>query len=90
MALGRWLRAYFQVSISVHVCVSIVFCWDVALGGGLYCICVCRKWRPGQPDNWSHGHDEGEDCAGLVHGGKWNDFYCDEQLGFICERAVNS
>ncbi|XP_051989380.1 LOW QUALITY PROTEIN: collectin-12-like [Xyrauchen texanus] len=22
------------------------------------------KWKPGQPDNWSHGHEEGEDCAG--------------------------
>lgn len=49
-----------------------------------------KNWRPGQPDNWSHGHDEGEDCAGLVHGGKWNDFYCDDQLGFICKRAANS
>ncbi|KAI5627970.1 collectin-12, partial [Silurus asotus] len=46
------------------------------------------KWRPGQPDNWHHGHDEGEDCAGLVHGGKWNDFYCDQELGFICEKAA--
>ncbi|XP_041948982.1 collectin-12-like isoform X2 [Alosa sapidissima] len=25
------------------------------------------KWKPGQPDNWSHGHEEGEDCAGLIH-----------------------
>ncbi|TSL34561.1 Collectin-12 [Bagarius yarrelli] len=49
-----------------------------------------KNWRPGQPDNWSHGHDEGEDCAGLVHGGKWNDFYCDDQLGFICKKAANS
>ncbi|XP_052404383.1 collectin-12 [Carassius gibelio] len=22
------------------------------------------KWKPGQPDNWSHGHEVGEDCAG--------------------------
>uniref|UniRef100_A0A9J7XSJ9 Collectin-12 n=1 Tax=Cyprinus carpio carpio TaxID=630221 RepID=A0A9J7XSJ9_CYPCA len=22
------------------------------------------KWKPGQPDNWSHGHEAGEDCAG--------------------------
>lgn len=49
-----------------------------------------KKWGLGQPDNWSHGHDEGEDCAGLVTGGNWNDFYCHDQLGFICERAVNS
>ncbi|XP_076829479.1 collectin-12-like isoform X2 [Brachyhypopomus gauderio] len=48
------------------------------------------KWRPGQPDNWSHGHEEGEDCAGLVHGGLWNDFYCDDHIGSICERAVDS
>ncbi|XP_056148987.1 collectin-12 isoform X2 [Lampris incognitus] len=25
------------------------------------------KWKPGQPDNWAHGHEEGEDCAGLIH-----------------------
>ncbi|XP_036452111.1 collectin-12-like isoform X1 [Colossoma macropomum] len=48
------------------------------------------KWRPGQPDNWSHGHEDGEDCAGLVHGGLWNDFYCDDQISSICERAVDS
>ncbi|XP_026888039.2 collectin-12-like isoform X2 [Electrophorus electricus] len=45
------------------------------------------KWRRGQPDKWSHGH---EDCAGLVHGGQWNDFNCDDQIGSICERAVDS
>ncbi|XP_066537237.1 collectin-12-like isoform X2 [Hoplias malabaricus] len=47
-------------------------------------------WRPGQPDNWSHGHEDGEDCAGLVHGGLWNDFYCDDRLGSICERVTES
>ncbi|XP_063075239.1 collectin-12 [Engraulis encrasicolus] len=26
-----------------------------------------KKWKPGQPDNWNHGHEEGEDCAGLIH-----------------------
>nr|XP_043884479.1 collectin-12-like [Solea senegalensis] len=25
---------------------------------------VFKKWKPGQPDNWTHGHEEGEDCAG--------------------------
>ncbi|XP_053353501.1 collectin-12-like [Clarias gariepinus] len=49
-----------------------------------------RNWRSGQPDNWGHGNTEGEDCAGLVYGGKWNDFPCNDQLGLICERAVNS
>ncbi|XP_051266307.1 collectin-12 [Dicentrarchus labrax] len=28
---------------------------------------VFKKWKPGQPDNWTHGHEEGEDCAGLIH-----------------------
>ncbi|CAB1349517.1 unnamed protein product, partial [Coregonus sp. 'balchen'] len=27
------------------------------------------QWKPGQPDNWSHGHERGEDCAGLIHEG---------------------
>lgn len=49
---------------------------------------VFNKWKPGQPDNWTHGHDEGEDCAGLIHEAYWNDFYCTDRIGFICERAA--
>ncbi|KAK5860187.1 hypothetical protein PBY51_021682 [Eleginops maclovinus] len=45
------------------------------------------KWKPGQPDNWTHGHEDGEDCAGLIHNANWNDFYCTDRIGFICERA---
>lgn len=48
---------------------------------------VFQKWKPGQPDNWTHGHEEGEDCAGLIHNANWNDFYCTDRIGFICERA---
>ncbi|XP_041658769.1 collectin-12 [Cheilinus undulatus] len=48
---------------------------------------VFKKWKPGQPDNWTHGHEDGEDCAGLVHNANWNDFYCTDRIGFICERA---
>ncbi|KAJ8277628.1 hypothetical protein GJAV_G00077770 [Gymnothorax javanicus] len=48
------------------------------------------KWKPGQPDNWSHGHQEGEDCAGLIHQGLWNDFFCDDLNGVICERDMES
>lgn len=48
---------------------------------------VFRKWKPGQPDNWTHGHEDGEDCAGLIHNANWNDFYCTDRIGFICERA---
>ncbi|XP_028284172.1 collectin-12 [Parambassis ranga] len=48
---------------------------------------VFKKWKPGQPDNWTHGHENGEDCAGLVHNALWNDFYCTDRIGFICERA---
>ncbi|KAK2822601.1 hypothetical protein Q5P01_022666 [Channa striata] len=47
---------------------------------------VFTKWKPGQPDNWTHGHEEGEDCAGLIHNANWNDFYCTDRIGFICER----
>ncbi|XP_016126144.1 collectin-12 isoform X2 [Sinocyclocheilus grahami] len=48
------------------------------------------KWKPGQPDNWSHGHEAGEDCAGLIHEASWNDFFCTERIGFICERTNES
>ncbi|XP_035526103.1 collectin-12-like [Morone saxatilis] len=44
---------------------------------------VFKKWKPGQPDNWTHGHEEGEDCAGLIHNANWNDFYCTDRIGFI-------
>ncbi|KAF7668432.1 hypothetical protein LDENG_00014680 [Lucifuga dentata] len=46
-----------------------------------------KNWKPGQPDNWTHGHEDGEDCAGLIHDANWNDFYCTDRIGFICERA---
>lgn len=46
-----------------------------------------RKWKAGQPDNWTHGHEDGEDCAGLIHDANWNDFYCTDRIGFICEGA---
>lgn len=53
----------------------------------VYDVVAIRKWKPGQPDNWTHGHDKGEDCAGLIHNANWNDFYCTDRIGFICERA---
>ncbi|XP_015253784.1 PREDICTED: collectin-12-like isoform X1 [Cyprinodon variegatus] len=48
---------------------------------------VFTNWKPGQPDNWTHGHVNGEDCAGLIQHAKWNDFYCTDRIGFICERT---
>ncbi|XP_078143817.1 collectin-12 [Centroberyx gerrardi] len=48
---------------------------------------IFTKWKPGQPDNWAHGHEEGEDCAGLIHEANWNDFFCTDRIGFICERT---
>lgn len=50
---------------------------------------VFKKWKPGQPDNWTHGHEAGEDCAGLIHNAYWNDFYCTDRIGFICERPAD-
>ncbi|KAM6948994.1 collectin-12 [Aplochiton taeniatus] len=47
---------------------------------------IFTKWKPGQPDNWAHGHEEGEDCAGMIHEANWNDFFCTDRIGFICER----
>ncbi|KAL4635254.1 collectin-12 [Arapaima gigas] len=49
-----------------------------------------KNWKPGQPDNWTHGHEKGEDCAGLIHEGLWNDFFCEDPNGFICERDIDS
>ncbi|CAL8279733.1 unnamed protein product [Lota lota] len=48
---------------------------------------VFTKWKPGQPDNWAHGHEDGEDCAGLIHEANWNDFFCTDRIGFICEQS---
>ncbi|XP_061587429.1 collectin-12-like [Cololabis saira] len=49
-----------------------------------------KKWKPGQPDNWTHGHQDGEDCAGLIHNASWNDFYCTDRIGFICEHSLTN
>lgn len=48
------------------------------------------KWKPGQPDNWGHGHEIGEDCAGLIHGGLWNDFFCEDLISYICEKETET
>lgn len=46
-------------------------------------------WKPGQPDNWGHGHDiSGEDCAGLIHEALWNDFVCEDLISYICEKEL--
>ncbi|KAM6919050.1 collectin-12 [Xenentodon cancila] len=49
---------------------------------------IFKKWKPGQPDNWTHGHEDGEDCAGLIHNASWNDFYCTDRIGYVCERSL--
>uniref|UniRef100_A0A672GLQ9 Collectin-12 n=1 Tax=Salarias fasciatus TaxID=181472 RepID=A0A672GLQ9_SALFA len=46
------------------------------------------KWKAGQPDNWGHGHGTGEDCAGLIHEGLWNDFFCEDLISYICEKEI--
>nr|XP_057931879.1 collectin-12 [Doryrhamphus excisus] len=51
---------------------------------------VYTKWNPGQPDNWTRGHAHGEDCGGIINNGNWNDFYCTERIGVICERAASA
>ncbi|XP_029978981.1 collectin-12 [Sphaeramia orbicularis] len=48
------------------------------------------KWKPGQPDNWGHGHEMGEDCAGLIHEGLWNDFFCEDLISYICEKEMET
>uniref|UniRef100_A0A8C3AKG9 Collectin-12 n=1 Tax=Cyclopterus lumpus TaxID=8103 RepID=A0A8C3AKG9_CYCLU len=65
------------------------FVRDAIAGKGYFWLVNLQnwKWKPGQPDNWTHGHEDGEDCAGLIHNANWNDFYCTDRIGFICERA---
>ncbi|XP_071382012.1 collectin-12-like [Centroberyx affinis] len=46
------------------------------------------SWKPGQPDDWGHGHEIGEDCAGLIHDGLWNDFFCEDLISYICEKEI--
>ncbi|XP_041045971.1 collectin-12 [Carcharodon carcharias] len=46
------------------------------------------NWRPGQPDNWQH-EGASEDCAGLAGGALWNDFFCTDLNGLICEKNVD-
>uniref|UniRef100_A0A3Q0SDB6 Collectin-12 n=1 Tax=Amphilophus citrinellus TaxID=61819 RepID=A0A3Q0SDB6_AMPCI len=48
------------------------------------------KWKPGQPDNWGHGHEKGEDCAGLIHEALWNDFFCEDLISYICEKEMET
>ncbi|XP_031148780.1 collectin-12 [Sander lucioperca] len=48
------------------------------------------KWKPGQPDDWGHGHEMGEDCAGLIHEGLWNDFFCEDLISYICEKEMET
>ncbi|XP_068199852.1 collectin-12-like [Antennarius striatus] len=48
------------------------------------------KWKPGQPDNWGHGHETGEDCAGFIHEGLWNDFFCEDLISYICEKEMET
>lgn len=66
----------------------VPFVADDSLVSSVLLLSVVSKWKPGQPDNWTHGHEEGEDCAGLIHDAFWNDFYCTDRIGFICERAA--
>lgn len=44
------------------------------------------NWKPGQPDNWTPEEGPGEDCAGLIYSGLWNDFHCADLNYFICEK----
>ncbi|XP_043074217.1 CD209 antigen-like protein C [Puntigrus tetrazona] len=42
-----------------------------------------------EPDNWTQGYPDGEDCAGLGHpGGEtdfWSDAFCSLKKKFVCE-----
>ena len=40
-----------------------------------------ERWHAGEPNDWG----EGEDCAAFWSDDHWNDYYCDRELGVICE-----
>lgn len=65
-----WGKESFYVTLKI----TLNFCF------------VKRNWKAGQPDNWSHGQGPGEDCAGLIYAGQWNDFQCEDINNFICEK----
>ncbi|XP_040287721.1 collectin-12 [Bufo bufo] len=47
------------------------------------------NWKVGQPDNWTPEMGPGEDCAGIIYSGLWNDFHCDDLNNFICEKDMD-
>ncbi|XP_066435713.1 collectin-12 isoform X1 [Eleutherodactylus coqui] len=47
------------------------------------------NWKAGQPDNWTPEMGPGEDCAGLIYTGLWNDFHCQDFNNFICEKDMD-
>lgn len=40
------------------------------------------NWNPHNPDNYRNK----EHCIQMLDCGRWNDFYCDQKLAFICEK----
>ncbi len=51
-----------------------------------------RKNEMSEPDNWTKGHPDGEDCAGLGNAigetNFWMDAYCFEEKRFVCEAVA--
>ncbi|XP_063779638.1 collectin-12 [Pseudophryne corroboree] len=50
---------------------------------------IFTNWKVGQPDNWTPEMGPGENCAGLIYSGLWNDFHCDDFNNFICEKDID-
>ena len=42
---------------------------------------VYENWHDGEPNDWGSG----EDCGAFWMDDHWNDFFCDQELGVICE-----
>ncbi|XP_044195268.1 collectin-12-like [Thunnus albacares] len=85
----KWLKkqtfgkGYFWIGLTDRAAENV---WQWLDGTEL----TFTKWKPGQPDNWGHGHEMGEDCAGLSHEGLWNDFFCEDHISYICEKEMES
>lgn len=87
------LNLYFPFRTDLMMFLLISRGWKTVvcatLCNNIYCFFVERNWKTGQPDNWNHGHGPGEDCAGLIYAGLWNDFYCEDVNNFICEKDMD-